>query len=89
MPAKNPFHSPQRGINDPFPGIIAITPDDDLDLAEIIRGLMVGGAGDVAVTMLDGSTGTLPGLQPGVQYTGLFRRILATGTDATGIIGLK
>lgn len=89
MPAINPFHAPQNGIHDPFPGVISVTPSDTEELPQVIRGLMVGEAGNVAVTMLDGSEATLPALQPGVQYVGMFRQVHATSTTATGIIGFK
>ncbi|WP_176695493.1 hypothetical protein [Phaeobacter sp. B1627] len=52
------------------------------------RAIMVATEDDVAVVMKDGSTGTLPALQPGVPYPFRMKRILASGTSATGIVGL-
>jgi len=49
---------------------------------------MVSTGGDVAVEYVDGSIMTMPELIPGVQYGGLIVKVLATGTDATGIKGL-
>ena len=64
-----------------------VTPDDNADLPYMTRAIMVTASGDVSVTYKDGSSHTLPGLLAGVQYTGQFRRIRATGTTATGIKG--
>lgn len=71
-------------------GIVAITPSDSADVpGGYIRGFIVTVAGDVAVNMADGSTGTLPDCAVGVQHVYQISRILSTGTTATGIIGLR
>lgn len=49
---------------------------------------MVGSAGDLAVVLKNGSTLTLPSLEPGVIYPVRVRRVLETGTTAAGIKGL-
>lgn len=79
-PVTSPTQPPEHAL--------AITPNDSADLAVFPRALMVGTAGDVAVVMLSGDAITLPGLVPGVQYAAVVRRVKATGTTATGIIGL-
>lgn len=78
----------QPGLESPPSRGAAITPADGSDLTFPIRGLMVASAGDVAVVTTGGDTVTLPALQPGVQYAVLASRVLASGTSATGIIGL-
>lgn len=78
----------QPGLESPPSRAFAITPKDAVDLAQPIRGLMVAGAGDVALTTLAGDVVTLPALQPGVQYAILASRVQATGTTATGLVGL-
>lgn len=82
------FLSHQPGLESPPSRGVAITPDDGTDLGFPIRGLMVGTAGDVAILTTGGDTVTLPALQPGAQYAVLARRVLATGTTATGLVGL-
>lgn len=88
MPALDHYDGTTSGLNSPAIGVMAITPDDANDLAIMPRALMVAGAGNVAVIMKDGSTGTLPALQPGVPYPVRVARVLTTGTTATGILGL-
>lgn len=67
----------------------AVAPNNDTDLPSAARGFMVSVAGNVSVLGLFGDTPvTLTGLQPGVQYWGLIRRIRVTGTTATGIVGM-
>ena len=88
MPTNDPFASHARTLNDPVAGGFAITPSDTIDLAFMPRALMVAGGGDVAAVMQDGMTLTLPALGAGVIYPIRIRRVLATGTTATGILGL-
>jgi hypothetical protein len=66
----------------------AITPSDTTDVTGgILRGFYVGVAGDVAVIMADGSAVTWPALSAGVPHPIQVKRIKATGTTATGIVG--
>jgi len=78
----------QSGLSSPPSRGVTVTPNDGSDLAFSIRGLMVSTAGDVALVTTGGDTVTLPALQPGVQYAVLATRVRATGTSATGIVGL-
>ena len=76
------------GLSSPPVRAFSITPDDQTDLDRPIRGLMVAIAGDVALTTEAGDDVVLPGLLPGIQYAIRARRILATGTNADGLVGL-
>lgn len=71
-------------------GIIAVTPNDATDLpGGPTRGVYVGVgvAGDVAVIMADGSTGTFTAAANG-EHPWKVRRILTTGTTATNMLAL-
>lgn len=78
-------------------GSFAVTPSDTVDVVDtngvttLLRGFWVEVIGNVAVVYDDGSTDTLlvnvVGLPAGL-VGGLIRRILATGTTATGIHGV-
>lgn len=76
------------GLTGPIRGGFDITPDNGNDLSIVTRAIMVTAAGDVAVVFRDGTSITLPALQPGVQYAVRLSRVLVTGTTATGIKGL-
>jgi len=67
--------------------IFAITPNDTNKIPQT-QFIMVTTEGDVAIETTRGTTGTMPGLVPGVQYAVAAEKVLATGTTATGIIGL-
>lgn len=82
------FESNTAGLESPPSHVFAITPDDNNDLTKVTRGLMVGAGGDVAVVTLAGDSVTLPSLAAGVQYGFRIVRVKATGTTATGIVGL-
>jgi ethanolamine utilization microcompartment shell protein EutS len=77
---------PAYAIN-PASGIITVTPSDTTVLSSV-RALYIGGAGDVAVTMQDGSTGTLPNATAGSILPVQCTKVMATGTTATNIRAL-
>ncbi|HVX57431.1 MAG TPA: hypothetical protein VHA37_06895 [Candidatus Saccharimonadales bacterium] len=58
----------------------------DYTLAKVSRGIMVATAGNLNVTMEDGSTGIIPALQPGVLYPFALSVVKKTSTTATGIV---
>ena len=66
-----------------------ITPDNTTDLALPTRGLYVGGSGTVKVDMADGTTVTFTGLAAGVIHPIRAKRVYATGTTASGILGVR
>jgi len=72
-------------------GAFAVTPSDSVDLAQVTRAIFVRGSAtlvDMKVTMVDGSIVTLLGLATGVAHPLQVRRVWATSTTATGIVGL-
>lgn len=72
-----------------FVGAVEITPTDGKEI-EPTSGLIIGTAGDLHVIMVDGSEITFPAAAlPANQIHRLaVKEVLATGTTATGIIGL-
>lgn len=67
----------------------AITPNDGADLDLITRALYVGGAGDVSVILRDDSGAvTLVAVPAGSLLPIRVKRVRATGTTATSIVGL-
>lgn len=58
----------------------------NVDLPRPSRGLYIGGAGNAAVIMSDGSEVTFTGLLAGVFYPFSVTRVKTTGTTATNII---
>jgi hypothetical protein len=71
----------------PATSLADIEPDDGADLGQITIALNVATAGTVRVTAADGSAGTVF-VTPGAAFPIRVRRIWATGTTATGIVGL-
>lgn len=80
------FSDRNAGLDSPPAHVFDLAPDTDLPRPT--RGLMVTGAGDVALITLAGESATLPALSPGVQYAIRATRILSVGTTATGLVGL-
>lgn len=68
-------------------GGAAITPSDSTEVD--FNGIYVGGAGNLSVTLLDGSTVTLTAVIVGTIYPLRAIKVLSTGTTATNLIGLK
>lgn len=75
------------GLEAPARGLLAITPNDSTDISAQIRAINVAESGTVKLTMLDGSEGTIF-VAAGSVFPVRARRIWATGTTATGIVGL-
>jgi len=72
---------------EPAGGAYVITPNDDEDLKERIRAITIGGeAGTISYVGWDGNTYSTASLPVG-DYAIYAKRILATGTSATGITG--
>lgn len=73
----------------PASGAFAITPDDEEELETVTRGIYVGVAGDLAVTLVgDSAPVTFANLAAGIIHPIRAKRIHATGTDAEDIIGV-
>ena len=66
----------------------AVTPSDLNGLSDVTRWLYVGGTGDIAVVMADGTTQTLPGLAAGTLLPIRVSGVMATGTTASAIVAL-
>lgn len=69
-------------------GSFTITKSDSTILSPNCRALYVGGAGDVAVRMLDGSTPTFSGVLAGTILPIQVDKVLSAGTTATLMLGL-
>jgi hypothetical protein len=82
-------------VNTTYDGLAPFTPSDSVDvpvgpggLNTPCVGVYVTGAGNVAVQLLSGGTATLTGLAAGQITDCGIKRIMATGTTATGVIPL-
>lgn len=82
------FASWQAGLESPAEHAVEITPSNDTDLANTTRGVYAGVSGDLKVDTVGGSTVTFVGLAAGIIHPIRARRVYATGTDATDIIGV-
>ena len=82
----DPFTLAGANTNGPSFGPIAITPDDDADLASPVRMLTIGEAGVISIVGWDGETYTSASLPAG-SYPVFARRVRSTDTTATNITG--
>jgi len=88
MPAQDPFARHQRGTSSPAIDAFAVTPDDAADLPRVARALYVGGAGNVSLVTLGGTTVTFRALAAGALLPCSATRINATGTTARDLVAL-
>jgi hypothetical protein len=72
----------------PATAAFTITPSDTLDLPEVTRAVYIGASGALAVRMSSGQTITFSGVIGGSTLPIRIDRVLATGTTATGVVGL-
>jgi len=76
-------------MSSPAEDAFLVTPNDGVDLAEMTKALLVGVAGNIAVTLSGMADGTSIILPCPVGYNPLrVSRVWATGTTASGIAGL-
>ena len=67
----------------------AVTPSDAADLAMPAKALYIGGSGNVVGIPEDSAASvTFTGVVAGSVLPVRFKRVLATGTTATGLVGL-
>lgn len=72
----------------PGTGGVAITPNDTTKLEQTARGIYVGGEGDISVLTPDGDTLLFVGVLAGGVLPIAARRVNATGTTATNLVGV-
>lgn len=93
MPAKERFFGASNAhpaaITAPATRAEAVTPHDVNELASVTRALYVGGAGNVALVMADGTAATLTAVPVGALLPIRVRQVKATGTTATNLVGLS
>lgn len=82
------FASFAPGLDSPFAGAFAVTPSDTADMAIASRGIYVGGAGNIKVDMVGVGTVTFTAVPVGSTLNVRAKRIYATGTTATLLVGL-
>ena len=85
------FRAGETGQTHPAGKAFGILPDDSADLPVIPRALYLATPGSLAVEMAGAPQGEVvifAGLAAGIPHPIRPRRILATGTTATGLIGL-
>jgi hypothetical protein len=83
----DPFGSTSPDLESPAAHAFLITPGSS-PLAVYPRGLYIGGAGNINVTMVGGETLVFTGLPAGALLPIRVSHVLATNTTATAIIGL-
>lgn len=73
----------------PATGVKLVSKSDSspiLSTKQSVRELRIGGAGDVAIRMLDGSEVIIKSCYVGERITGYITHVLSTGTSATEIV---
>ena len=68
--------------------LLAITPHNDNDLADLPKALYIGTGGTIAIIAADNTTSVSLTVQDGALLPIRAKRVLVTGTTATGIVGL-
>lgn len=88
-PARDPFATTSGSPSSPARKLLAVVPSDTLDLARY-GCLKVGGAGTVVMVAVDDADGASQSwtAQAGEVIPVIVRRVMATGTTATGLLVL-
>lgn len=88
MPAADLFRGQTAGLDSPATRAFAITPSDTLDLAFMPRALHARGAGTLRVTMAGDGAVVDFYIAQGDRLPLRVSRVWASGTTATGLVGL-
>ncbi|MEX0338907.1 MAG: hypothetical protein AB3N11_07700 [Arenibacterium sp.] len=83
------FETHAVGLTAPAQNAEVIIPSDTNELAFATRAIYVGVGGSISIVLLSGDTAILNNVQAGVLYPIRARQVMATGTTATSIIGLR
>lgn len=79
---------PISPIQTTYINAVSVTPSDSTSLTTTAKALLIGGAGNVSVKLLNGSTVILNGLTAGTIYPIAVTQVNATSTTATNIVAL-
>tara|TARA_R110000851_G_scaffold186256_1_gene335557 strand:- start:1363 stop:1629 length:267 start_codon:yes stop_codon:yes gene_type:complete len=83
------FDTYDSGLDSPAASSFDITPNDTTDLNVATRGLWVGTGGDVAVILVkDSASVIIKNVANGYLLATRIKRVLATGTTATDLVGM-
>lgn len=80
----NPFSNRAASLHGPVNDIVPVTPDDVVDLADVAVAIYVETGGAVTILTEAEETRTITLADNAILPVGV-RRVLATGTDASGI----
>ena len=83
----NPFENRSVALSGPATDIVPVTPDDTTDLADVAVALYVETGGTVALVSVRGGSRSVTVGGNSILPVGT-RRVLATGTTASGIHAL-
>jgi hypothetical protein len=83
----DPFKNHAQSLESPATRLAEISPSDSASLAFVTRAIAVETAGHLQVVTASGDTGRIY-VAAGVPFPIRVSRILATGTTASGIVGL-
>lgn len=76
------------GFGAPAANALTIAPHDTNELANYVRGIYVGGAGNVVVVTANGDEVTFVGVQAGSVLPVVAKQVKNTSTTATSMVGL-
>ena len=88
MPIVDTFRNNASSLTSPPENGAEIAPEDGAEIGHVTRALYVGGEGNLRVRLLGGETVTLANVPAGSLMPMRVTEVLATGTTATGIVGL-
>ena len=83
------FDGYETGLTTPAVNAADIIPSDAVPLAFATRAIYVGTAGNVRVQFVSGDLVTLTNVQAGAFYPVRVALVMATGTTAGGLVGLR
>lgn len=89
MAATDTYSTVQKfDVQAPANGVEVVSPSDSTDLTKVSRALYIGSGGNVAVIMVDGSTGNFASVPTGAILPVRVSRVTNANTTASSILSL-
>ncbi|MFZ5749506.1 MAG: spike base protein, RCAP_Rcc01079 family [Pseudomonadota bacterium] len=83
------FASHETSLISPIQDADPVVPSDSLPLPKATRGIYVAASGDLRVRLVSGATVTFAAVPAGSVLPVRVTQVMATGTTAAGIVGLR
>ncbi len=82
------YQGHQHSLTSPVRTAVDIVPDNNNDLLDVTRAIRCNTPGNIVVIFIDDTLPVTLSILDSIDYAYRIKRVLATGTTVTGLVGL-